>query len=132
ARARGASMKAVQKRTGSASARSQDSQEVTPGGLAAAQLDSSTLLPAPADPTRTVRRLPAPAVSRSCSSGRVTRVVGSVVGRNLDSAKQAPLKGPSPAVLPSATTTFSPRVPSEGGRGRHRGARTVSKFYGSA
>ena len=61
---RGASMKPVQKRTGSASASSHDSQDVTPGGLAAAQLDSSTLLPAPADPTTTVRRLPAPAVSR--------------------------------------------------------------------
>ena len=61
---RGASMKPTQKRTGSASAVSQDSHDVMPDGLAAAQLDSSTLLPAPADPTTTVRRLSAPAVSR--------------------------------------------------------------------
>ena len=40
---------------------SQDSQDVVPGGRAAAQLDSSTLLPAPADPTTTVSRWPAPA-----------------------------------------------------------------------
>src|SRR6516162_11774231 len=53
---RGASINPVQKRTGLTSALSQDSQEVTPGGRAAAQLDSSTLLPAPADPTTTVRR----------------------------------------------------------------------------
>ena len=54
--ARGASMKPAQNRTGSASARSQDNQEVTPGGRAAAQSASSTLLPAPADPTTTVSR----------------------------------------------------------------------------
>ena len=83
----GASMKPDQNRTGSASALSQDSQEVTPGGLVAAQLDSSTLLPDPAEPTTTVRRLPAPAVSRSCSRDLVTSVLGSVVGRNLVSAK---------------------------------------------
>ena len=80
-------MKPDQNRTGSASALSQDSQEVTPGGLVAAQLDSSTLLPDPAEPTTTVRRLPAPAVSRSCSTDLVTSVLGSVVGRNLVSAK---------------------------------------------
>src|SRR4249920_2603517 len=80
--ARGAWMKPVQNRTGSASAPSHDSQNVTPGGRIAAQLDSSTLLPAPADPTTTVRRWPAPAVSRSCSIDRVTSVAGNVGGRN--------------------------------------------------
>src|SRR5215472_18637992 len=60
---RGASMNPVQNRTGSASAPSQDSQEVSPGGLAAAQSASSTLLPAPAGPATTVSRVPAPAVS---------------------------------------------------------------------
>src|SRR4249920_3669662 len=79
---RGASMKPAQNRTGSASALSHDNQETAPAGLAAAQLDSSTLLPAPAGPTTTVRRWPAPAVSRSCSTDLVTSVVGSVVGRN--------------------------------------------------
>src|SRR6266481_937051 len=95
-----ASMKPIQKRTGSASASPHDSQDVTPGGLTAAQLDSSTLLPAPADPTTTVRRLPAPAVNRSCSTDLVTSVAGSVVGRNLDNAKRAPRKGLCPAVVP--------------------------------
>src|SRR5438046_1596775 len=74
-----ASMKPAQKRTGSASASSQDSQTVTPGGRAAAQLDSSTLLPEPADPTTIASRWPAPAVSRSCSADLVTSVAGSVV-----------------------------------------------------
>ena len=54
--ARGASMKPAQNRTGLASARSQDTQAVVPGGRAAAQSASSTLLPAPADPTTTVSR----------------------------------------------------------------------------
>ena len=54
--ARGASMKPAQNRTGSASALSHDSQDVMPGGRAAAQSASSTLLPAPADPTTTVSR----------------------------------------------------------------------------
>ena len=54
--ARGASMKPAQNRTGSASARSQDNQDVTPGGRPAAQPASSTVLPAPADPTTTVSR----------------------------------------------------------------------------
>ena len=54
--ARGASMKPAQNRTGSASALSQDNQDVTPGGRAAAQSESSTLLPAPADPTTVVSR----------------------------------------------------------------------------
>src|SRR4029077_1507995 len=47
----GARMKPVQKRTGSASASSHDNQAVVSAGRVAAQLDSSTLLPAPADPT---------------------------------------------------------------------------------
>jgi hypothetical protein len=54
--ARGASMNPAQNLSGSASARSQDNQEVTPGGRAAAQPASSTVLPAPADPTTTVSR----------------------------------------------------------------------------
>ena len=80
-------MKPDQKRTGSVSALSQDSQEVTPGHRVAAQFDSSTLLPDPAEPTTTVRRLPAPEVSRSCSRDLVTSVLGSVVGRNFARAK---------------------------------------------
>jgi len=82
-------MNPLQKRAGLASASSQDSHEVTPGGRAAAQLDSSTLLPAPADPTTTVSRWPAPAVSRSCSTNLVTSVAGSVVGRNFVSANRS-------------------------------------------
>ena len=54
--ARGALMKPAQNRTGSASALSQDNQDVRPGGRAAAQSESSTLLPAPADPTTIVTR----------------------------------------------------------------------------
>jgi len=101
--ARGASMNAVQNRTGLASPRSHDSQAVVPAGRAAAQLDSSTLLPEPADPTTTVRRWLTPAVSRSCSAGRSISVVGSVVGRNLASAKRTPREAPSPAATPSTT-----------------------------
>jgi len=71
------------------SASSHDSQEVVPGGRAAAQLDRSTLLPAPAGPTTTVRRWPAPADSRSSSTDLVTSVVGRVVGRNFIRAKRA-------------------------------------------
>ena len=83
-------MNPVQKRTGLASALSQDSHEVTPGGLAAAQLDSSTDLPAPADPTTMVSCLPVPATSRSCSTGLVTSVAGNMVGRNFARANRAP------------------------------------------
>jgi hypothetical protein len=81
-------MKPVQKRTGSASASSQDSQDVTPACRLAAQFDSSTLLPAPADPTTTVSRLPAPSSSRPNSAALVRSVVGNVVGRNLVSANR--------------------------------------------
>ncbi len=49
---------------------------------------SSTLLPAPADPTTTVSRLPAPAFSRSSNADLVTSVVCSVVGRNFVSANR--------------------------------------------
>src|SRR5262245_24511763 len=108
-----ASMKPAQKRTGSASALSHDSHDVTPGGLAAAQLDSSTLLPAPADPTTTVRRLAAPAVSWSCSADLVTSVVGSVVGRNFDSANRAPCDETCSS-MPRDSTSL-PQVPSHGG-----------------
>ena len=75
--ARGASMSPAQNRTGSLSAPSHDSQAVIPGGRDAAQSASIMLLPAPADPTATVSRCPAPAVSRSRSAGLVTSVPGS-------------------------------------------------------
>ena len=101
--ARGAWMKPVQNRTASASAPSHDSQKVTPRGRVAAQLDSSTLLPVPADPTTTVRRWPAPAVSRSCSIDRVTSVAGSVGGRNFVSANRTPCDALRSAVASSAT-----------------------------
>ena len=97
AAARGASMKAVQNRTGSASASSHDNQDVTPPSRVAAQLDSSTLLPAPADPTTTVSRRPAPASSRACSAGLARSVAGSVVGRNFASANRASCGEPRPA-----------------------------------
>jgi type IV secretory pathway TrbL component len=54
--ARGASTKLAQNRAGSASALSHESQDVMPGGRAAAQSASSTVLPAPADPATTVSR----------------------------------------------------------------------------
>ena len=95
---RGASIKPDQNRTGSASAWSQDSQDVVPGGRAAAQSASSTLLPAPADPITTVSSRPAPDESSPCSAGRATSVAGSVGGRNLASANRTP----RPAVVPSA------------------------------
>src|SRR5438034_7253636 len=82
-------MNPAQKRTGSASASSHESQDVTPPSRVAAQLDNSTLLPAPADPTTTVRRWLAPASSRPSSVGLVSSVVGSVVGRNFASANRA-------------------------------------------
>ena len=110
-------MKPAQKRTGLASASSHDSQEVTPGDRAAAQLESSTLLPAPADPTTTVSRLPAPAISRSCSTDRVTSVAGTVGGRNFVTANRAPGEPPRPAAALSATKR-TPAVPAPLGDGR--------------
>src|SRR5439155_24454187 len=79
---RGASMNPPQNRTGSASASSQDNQEVMPGGRAAAQSASSTVLPAPADPITTVSRWSAPDASRPCSSGLLISVAGSGGGRS--------------------------------------------------
>src|ERR1039458_386207 len=99
-------MKPVQKRTGSASASSQESHDVTPASRVAAQLDNSTLLPAPAEPTTTVRLLPAPAASRSCSADLVRSVVGSVVGRNFICANRA-LCPPPPAVVELCANTSS-------------------------
>jgi hypothetical protein len=104
ATARGASMNPAQNRAGSASASSHDSHAVAAGCRAAAQLDKSTLLPAPADPTTTVRRLPAPAVSRPCSAGLASSVAGSVVGRNFASANRRLCGAPRPAAERSATT----------------------------
>jgi hypothetical protein len=95
-------MNPAQKRTGLASAPSHDSQDVTPGARVAAQLDSSTLLPAPADPTTTVSRWSAAAVSRSCSTDLVTSVAGSVVGRNFVSANRG--REATAVVVLSATT----------------------------
>src|SRR5271167_1338503 len=100
---RGASTKPAQNRTGSTSARSHDNQHVTPGGRAAAQSASSTLLPAPADPTTTVSRRPPPAVSRSCSTDLVTSVAGSVGGRNFVTANRALGEPPRPGGTLSAT-----------------------------
>ena len=97
-------MKPVQKRTGSASASSQDSQDVTPTCRLAAQLDSSTLLPAPADPTTTVSRLSAPSSSRPNSAALVRSVSGSVVGRNLVSANRKLRVVPRRAVSCWSTT----------------------------
>src|SRR5215472_395726 len=97
-----ASMNPAQNRTGSASALSQDSHDVTPGDLASAQFDSSTLLPAPADPATTVSRWPAPAVSRSINAGLVTKVAGSVVGRKFATANRRLHDAPGSAIaLPS-------------------------------
>src|ERR1039458_4077357 len=104
-------MKPVQKRTGSASASSQESHDVTPASRVAAQLDNSTLLPAPAEPTTTVRLLPAPAASRSCSADLVRSVVGSVVGRNFICANRA-LCPPPPAVVELCANTSSAVPPS--------------------
>src|SRR5689334_21346234 len=104
--ARGASIKQAQNRTGSVSARSQDSHEVTPGGRAAAQSASSTLLPAPADPTTTVSRWPDPAASRSCSTSLEMSVSGSAGGRNFVSANRVLREEPCPATVPSAIDSW--------------------------
>jgi hypothetical protein len=101
-------MNPAQKRTGSASASSHESQDVTPRSRVAAQLDKSTLLPAPADPTTTVRRWPAPASSRPSNIGLVSSVVGSVVGRNFVSANRAACGPPRPVVRGA---TASPAAP---------------------
>ena len=103
-------MNAAQKRTGSASASSHESQDVTPPSRVAAQFDNSTLLPAPADPTTTVRCWLAPASSRPSSVGLVSSVVGSVVGRNFASANRALRGMPRSAVERSPMA--SPAVPS--------------------
>jgi hypothetical protein len=81
---------------------------VTPGDRVAAQLDSSTLLPAPADPTTTVRRRPAPALSPSSSRDRATRAVGSVVGLNLAGANRAVREVPRGVAV--ACVTFHPQL----------------------
>jgi hypothetical protein len=109
AAARAASMNPAQKRTGSASASSHESQDVTPPFRVAAQLDNSTLLPVPADPTITVRRWLAPASSRPRSAGLVSNVAGSVVGRNFDSANRAVCGAPR-SVVERCVTPF-PAVP---------------------
>ena len=106
--ARGASMNPAQNRTGSASARSHDNQDVMPGGRAAAQSASSTVLPAPADPTTTVSRRPDPAASRSCSTDLVISVAGNAGGRNFASANREPRKEPRPVVAPRIISSQFP------------------------
>ena len=101
-------MNPVKNRTGSASPLSHDSQDVTPGDRAAVQFDSSTLLPAPADPTTIVRRRPAPALSLSSSRDRSTRAVGSVVGLNLAGANRAVREVPRGVAV--ACVTFHPQL----------------------
>ena len=98
-------MKPAQKRSGFASDSSHDSQEVAPGDRAAAQLDSRTLLPAPADPTTTVRRRSAPAISWSCRADLGTSVAGNCGGRNFVAANRALGEPPRPAATPFATNT---------------------------
>ena len=107
----GASMNPAQNLTGSASASSHDSHDVTAGCRAAAQLDNSTLLPAPADPTTTVSRWLAPAASRPWSAGRVTSVVGRIVGRNFACANRALCGASGPVAQRCATTSPQFRPP---------------------
>jgi hypothetical protein len=102
-------MNPVQKRTGSASASSHESQDVAPRSRIAAQLDNSTLLPTPADPTTTVRRWLAPASSRPTNPGLASSVAGSVVGRNLVTANRAVCGAPRSASARGAPP--SPAVP---------------------
>ena len=101
-------MNPVQNRTGFASASSHDSHAVTCGARAAAQLDNSTLLPAPADPTTTVSRWSDPASSRSCSGGLVTMIAGSGGGRNFARANRA-LCMPLRTADAVSTTSLPPR-----------------------
>src|SRR5215469_17176756 len=118
-----ASMNPAQNRTGSASALSQDSHDVTPDDLVSAQFDSNTLLPAPAEPVTTVSRWPAPAISRSINTDLVTRVAGSVVGRNFARANRRLHDAPRSAIaLPSmARPPYSPRRwPTSQSSGRRR------------
>src|SRR5947207_12577817 len=103
---RGASTKPAQNRPGSASALSQDNQDVTPGDRAAAQSASSTLLPAPADPTTVVSRWPAPAVSRSCSADLGTSVAGSGGGRNFVAANLVRRNEPGPVAALGAMDSW--------------------------
>jgi hypothetical protein len=103
ATARGASMNPAQNRTGSASAPSHDSHAVDPAGRPAAQSASSTLLPAPADPTTTVSRLPAPPDNRPAKPPRATHVDGSPAGRNFATANRTPGEA-----LPPVTTVITP------------------------
>jgi hypothetical protein len=73
------------------------------GGLAAAQLDNSTLLPAPADPITTVKRRPNPAVSLSWSADLMTSVAGNAVGRNFARANRRLCEAACPVAAPCIT-----------------------------
>ena len=96
-------MNPAQNRTGSASAPSHDSHAVSPAGRPAAQSASTTLLPAPADPTTTVSRCPAPPDNRPASTPRDTSVDGNTAGRNFITANRA-----VSVVLPPGTTDTPP------------------------
>ena len=80
-------------------------------GGAAAQPDSSTLLPAPADPATRVSRWPAPAVSRSCRADLVTSVAGSGAGWNFAAANRAPIQALRSIVAASCRWTSPSVVP---------------------
>src|ERR1700751_4794900 len=76
--------------------------------LAVAQFESSTLLPAPADPATTVSPWPDPAVSRSISAGLVTKVAGSVAGRNFAKANRRLDDEPRSAIALSSMASLVP------------------------
>src|SRR5262249_38233995 len=118
---RPASMNPFQNRTGSASARSPDSQNRSPRGPAAPQPPRSTpqparstSWPAPADPTTTARRCSAPGASRRCSAGLLTSVGGNVRGRNFVTPKRAP--GGAPRPVGELCATALPQSLANGGR----------------
>src|SRR5690349_22750237 len=90
-------MNPAQNRTGSASAPSQASHAVDPAGRPAAHAASSTLFPAPADPTTTVSRFPAPADNRPPSTPRGTSVDGKPAGPKITTANRAVSAIPPPA-----------------------------------
>src|SRR5437667_10278688 len=101
-------MNPAQNRTGSASAPSQPSHAVDPAGRPAAQSASSTLFPAPADPTTTVSRSPPPPASRPPNPPPDTNVAGNPAARNSATANRAP--GPArPTAAVCITAVPSPR-----------------------
>src|SRR5437763_3575618 len=101
-------MNPAQNRTGSASAPSQPSHAVDPAGRPAAQSASSTLFPAPADPTTTVSRSPAPPVSRPANTPRDPNVHGNPAARKLATANRAPGTAPPPITAATPPGTHGP------------------------